>query len=257
MLYSVCQSIFTGLYALNMAAVTDKNAESILLFACGGIFPSEYVNVINLILFVFPNMLVTFFCISFIYNDYRVCAVYVFTRIDNKAGWFVNKALKLFLYSFAFWSSQIAMISAISFIGNIRAYNLRGYISIAIFEIILLSLSNLFFILLGNIISLKSGVITGFLCVLISYSSLVLMASSFFYNINKNFLKLLPTSQAMLILHQNNFLANLYSDYMYAQINGFRIIFSIVYIIFLNVLLVFLGTKIIKNLELIGFEREV
>lgn len=85
---------------------------------------------------------------------------------------------------------------------------------------------------------------------LISFSSVLTLKLQ-----NTNLLKFIPISHSMLIWHEaKNLLPYRYLIGEY--ISNFTIAFSIAYALMIILLLVFIGIKLIDNLEIMGFEKE-
>lgn|GEM_PF-904111 len=254
---SLVLSIVFGLYALNYAEVSGyHNIEGLFLLVFGGIYRSESISVVQLLLFCVPQLMLVLLLAGYMYEDFRICSVYVFTRKYSRRKWFFGKSMHLLLYTAVFMLIQFMVLYLFCVLSGLTPVFERGLLLIVVWEYVALLLLNFFFILVANLLVLRLATNIGLLCTYVLY--LVLCTTAFIGASAPGMLiaKANPIANAMLVWHDHDILVKFYSDHIFGFIEDFRLSFSTIYHICLDILLLIAGLIAINNADVINFEKE-
>ncbi|NLU53325.1 MAG: DUF2705 family protein [Clostridiaceae bacterium] len=253
---SLVLSTVSGLYALNFSQVAGyPHVEGLFLLVFGGIYRSDSVNLIQFLIFCVPQFLFILILAGYMYEDFKISAVYVFTRNYSRRKWFLEKSKHLFLYSITYVLMQLVVIYLFGKF-TVHPLNQDAFLLIVTWQFAAMILLNFFFIMSANLLVLKLGSSIGLLSTYvfcIALYTLVLIDSK---TSRALFAKVNPVSNAMLIWHDHSLIIQFYEDFMLGFIKDFRLSFSLIYLLVLNLFLILGGAVITNNADIINFEKE-
>lgn len=247
-------AFFIGVSTLSWIQLEGPYFEKLFLIGYGGVpLPLEIKSYLRLMLsLLVPQVFLVFILAEYMLMDFTICSVYVFTRTPKRNKWFIRKTLELLLFTALFYLFQFTALFVIGQITGLAVSDISAFINLIVSEFVLLVLISFIYVLAANILSLKIGINHSFLAIvlLVSLSSVSILKLQ-----NTNLLKFIPISQSMLIWHEAKNISS-YRDLIGEYIPNFTIAFSIAYALIVISLLVFIGIKLIDNLEIMGFEKE-
>lgn len=249
-IFAVC----IGGFALGWVRQAGPCIENLFLAGYGGIpMPLEIDSYLRIVLIILvPQVFLIFILADYMLKDFTICSVYIFTRANQRRGWFARKCLDLLLFTALYYLIQFVALFFFGQIGGLVIYNQSALIYILVNEFTLLVLLGFIYVLTVNILSLKVGINHAFLTII-----LFLTVSSAFTIIfgAGEMLKFIPVSHAMLIWHDSERLL-LYRDFIGGYLSNYTLAFSMVYLLLVLLLLVIIGIRLVDRLEIIGFEEE-
>lgn len=210
----------------------------------GGIFNKDF-SIMGVIFLEFPLLMLCFFAAGFMLEDYSASCIYVFTRSKSPARWLVKKVWQLFLLDFCFY---LLLFAALYVSLPFRKMRILPATFPQSAVILLLSVLCTYMILLPiNLLALRLGTVKAYLIGIAAY--VFLLAAGIYSPPAVS--KWLPVSQGFYAWHTPLWFAK--GSKLKSQITlpGFRLEYSILYIIIVILIEIIVGLYILTKSDLL------
>lgn len=234
---STVEIFFTVSWHINGAEV---------FFDCfGGAQLSKSLEILALIYFLLPTLLLCFVTAGFMQEDYSTCCIYVFTRSENPTRWLLRKALRLFAQDLCFY---LLLFAAVLVSLPIRGMTVTPTLILQASAILFLSALCAFMILLPiNLMALRLGTVKAYLIGIAAYVFFLMVGIYSPIGVSK----WLPVSQGLYAWHTPLWFMS--GSELKSQITlpGFRLEYSILYIIIVILIEIIVGAYILTKSDLL------
>ncbi|NLD47408.1 MAG: hypothetical protein GX660_09445 [Clostridiaceae bacterium] len=251
-------SIFIALYAINLLRLENIiSLESLYIIGYGGLFTYDFdSNIVSFARVLVPQFIIIYLLADFMYNDFKICSVYVFTRANKRKYWFLKKFLSLLFITSLYYMAHFVILLVMGFLNGFRVERFDVFIMVVVSSFVLHTLVGFLLVCSVNLLALKFGINFGYLCVLI-FNTVFTMIPSVTYGLFDNvIIKILPSSNGMLLGHSNDFVKDFSERFGFDTIEGFSIIFSMTYFIVLILIIFYIGARWIETLDIINDNKE-
>ena len=241
-----------GIYnAYTCTMFESKNLESLLLLSFGHLELGK--EIFPVLFWIAPQLYLIWILRDCISSELNANAAYIFTRTGKRAGWLLSKLLFLLILNLLYWLIQFTVLYVVGSIAGFGFYNIQEGIQLIFRQYMLMAMLSYFYILVANILSLKSNVIIGyFVAVFINIFSIFI--SSFFYKYlekGPTLIKFLPSSQAIITWHDSiSGFPNKLGLFKF-RLSGFSVMYSIVYLIIFCLIFIIYGCYSIEHMDIV------
>ncbi|MDD5622214.1 MAG: hypothetical protein PHQ09_03490 [Actinomycetota bacterium] len=242
-----------GVYNVHTCIIFEsKYLESLFLLSFGHLGLDDII-IIMILLWITPQLFLIWILRDCISSELDASAAYIFTRTKKRSGWLLSKLLFLFIINLLYWLIQFTVLYLIGIITGFGFYNIQEGILLIFRQYVLMVLLSYFYILIVNILSLKSNVIIGFFTA-VSINIISILISPFFYKYLEKgpvLIKLLPSSQAIVTWHDSiTGFSNKLGLFEF-RLSGFSIIYSLVYLIIFCLAFIIYGCYSIEHMDIV------
>lgn len=226
--------------------------ETLLLTIYGGLDLSEIKQLIPVVSWLMPQLLIMYVLGNYISENLYNNATYIFTRTEKRYKWLLKNIMNLLVYCTFYYLIQYLLIAITSIITgadpimttesmfniiNIYTLNiLNSFLFILFINILSLFINELYSLIVGLTVNIGSIFMAGFI-----YE---------FYESKIHIIKAIPFVQAFYSLHSDLIILQTYKEIDYFHMNNFPVSFSYLYILTLIILIVWLGTYRICNKDI-------
>lgn len=255
---STVMALFVALFWINYLKHFGNVSIEVFEIFCGGFLPFPHTGLNNWIVpylfYAVPRLYIVLTMGDFFYEDFRVCAVYVFTRKDNRLSWFLRKLYIILILILMYFIGFLVITVFLGFISGLKIVSFLSFLLISVVFVILNFFSSLLFILLANILSLytnpRISILYSVLLWLIFFGPALVYSG----NIQLLLIKVSSVLQEVLIWHDDNFLTDYNSVFGINPVQGFNMWWLLlIFVIYLSIV-IFFGIKIIKTVGI--FDRD-
>lgn len=242
------------LYSYNSSMQNGNAFDFILSTICGGNIYIEQ-NIINLIISIFPYILLLYLFSDSFLENYSTCYAYVITRHVKKEYWFLKYSATLFInISLIFIITELeGIVIAVFFNLKYPIFNL-DYFKLFFTTWLLMTLSIYIFSLIQNLISLKSGRAISF--VIVTFIYIISLLIGLIVNSSNTFIKLLIPLNQLYIAHTDRITSGFEILSNKNAIPNFTMLFSIFLLIFYILIINILYLIILKHSDFLDVVRE-
>ncbi|MDQ0884719.1 hypothetical protein [Peribacillus sp. V2I11] len=251
--FTIAIGIFLGFYFSPYMNITnaEKDIISIIIFSYGHLEISGINNVLPVLIWIFPQVFLMHKLGGYISDYISLFSVYIFTRTNNRVAWVLKLFGDLLLKVSIYYSLQFIGVFIVILINRVDMINFT-IVKDIILVYLLVVLSGYFLVVLTNVLStlLKSNysyIIILFLYVLSIFSAGVI------YNHFPDklyFIKYIPFFQSLITWHDSGTFLLKYTNLLNLSIEGFTIIYSLIYLIVCSVLVITYFSIRIKRLDI-------
>ena len=251
-------SIIIAMNALNFLKLENIDSlEYMYIISYGGLFTFDIEhNIFGFFKILVPHILLIYLLAYYMYNDFKICSVYVFTRSNKRKHWFIKKYFSLLFITAVYYFVQFLIVFLIGTIYKFRPESIKLFTLIVTTDFILLTLTGFLLVISTNLLSFKLGTNFAYLSLIIADGAMIMLPAALHGVLDNLIIKLLPTSNGMLIWHSDNFLRLFSQKLGFEFIEGFSVLFSIIYILILLAAIFFIGIRFIEILDVINEEKE-
>jgi len=263
-IYKICLaatiSIIIGMYAINLMRIENNTSLEILyIIGYGGLFSFDFdSNIFGFLRVLVPQFLLVFLLAEYMYSDFKICSVYVFTRANRRHSWFLKKFFSLLIITLVYYVVQFVILLVMGVLSGFSPERFDVFVRVVISSLVLHVLIAFILVCVANLLSLKVGINFGYMCVII-FNTVMIMTPSVTYGLfdNSIIIKILPGSNGMLLGHSDNFVKVISDKFGFDTLEGFSVSFSIIYLITIIIVLFYIGSKLIEYLDIINDNKEV
>ncbi|QIB26968.1 hypothetical protein [Caloranaerobacter azorensis] len=231
----------------------DLSLETLIIFTNNFLpYPQEnmFLWFVLYIIYFAPKLLALFILGDFFYEDFRICSVYVFTRKDNRVSWFTNKLFKMIKYILIYYVCITVIIAIVGVINGFNVDDVNNFLLIFISIVVLNGMVTLIFVLLTNILSLYTNAEISLVVTLLIYAVLHIPSFIKIDRLQDLIIKLSPALQSVIVWHDDSFLVKYNSSFDMPMISGFNVWWSLLILSLCLILIIFIGIKAIKTVEI-------
>lgn len=187
-------------------------------------------------------------------RDFKRSAVYILTRKDSRLSWYFNKLYFISLYILSFLITFVITTALFALANKFKVESFFKVLLCCAVIVLLNFISIILFTMVANILSLYVSSRISFLLTITVW--LIFFVPSFISLNDFNYLliKFSPVLQDVLSWHSDRFIVDITGIFGIDRINGFNILWSIFILAIYFSIVVIIGIKIVKNIEI--FERD-
>lgn len=207
----------------------------------GGSYHREDTKYYLLMSSVFSVIIFQFLFGRYIYDDYQISSVYIFTRRPNRTYWFLNKCLLLFVFTVIYtvtYTSSVLILAIRQSTVAVNSYDIKLYVIVTLSFILFTYVSTL----LINVLAIRFGSSFGFVIVFIGFILLTQLA------IHHNSIIILRNFPFLLKLNPVSYLVIVWDLTNYINL--------LIYYIILIILIITISDYYIKHMDIGLIDRE-
>ena len=216
-------------------------------------FPGK-AELMSTLLYALPRLYLIAILGNVFAQDFERCAVYIFTRKNNRLSWYFSKLHFISLYVFSFLTTFVINTVIFALASKFKVESILKVLLFCAIIILLNFLSITLFTIVANVLSLCTNSRISLLITVMVW--LIFFVPSFISLNDFNYLliKFSPVLQAVLSWHSDRFIVDITKIYGIENINGFNILWSIFILAIYFSIVVIVGIRVVKNVEI--FERD-
>lgn len=253
-LFGIVLAVFLSIYGIGIVkAFNYKSLEALFLLTYGNLNIYDIKYVIPALVWILPQIYLTYVLGDYISNHLNRNAVYIFTRTDKRRKWLLSRVLNLFAFTVIYYVAQFLIVYLIGSAYGLAIANQNVGMSTILSEFMLLILLSYLFVLTINIMSLAINVTYSYLIVT-AVSIISVFITGFielFGGIGGKLIKLLPTSQGVITWHDSRFLVENYFELFRFSLSDFSLMYSTAYLILFCTVLILWGMFKINRMDII------
>jgi hypothetical protein len=208
---------------------------------------------ISFMAYLLARVLILFILGDFIYEDFRICSVYVFTRKDSRASWFIGKIVRSVAYILMYYMGFIIIGASIACACGLSLISIGRLVAFSAAAVGLDTLTSLIFVLLTNILSFYlSAEISLFSTIALYIIGWMPSLVNIGDGVRKLSITISPVYQPLLTWHDDSFLSGYISFLNLSTMPGFKTMWSFVVLLLYLILMIYIGLMVVKNVEIIG-----
>lgn len=243
-------SIFIFLCLAHMFDAKNDTCEYLILRSLGYQQISGW-NILYLVLQTIIFFIELILFSSIIFDDLNSAMVYIFTRRNQRLVWYIYKFGTIIICTLLFNTFLFFSISLLGIISGFPIGNYATFLKIFVIFIASKGLTDIVYLLWSNILSMFFPIPRVMLFSWLLQTPLYVLSIRLIYMIGDWVVFLSPPIQGIVGLHDVPQIALQYGDIFEYWIPDFTIPYSVVYMLFLTIIVFFVGYLFIRKRDLL------
>lgn len=250
----VLVSLFISLFNISELTkynIPNLNSSHLIVFSYGYLDPSSIKQLIPVIIWISPQLLLIYLLGGSIYNNLQNKIIYTFTRTNKRIKWFFNQSNYLFINVFLFYLINFLITILVGSLNNIEI--ITKNVLIILIVLLIQVFGSYLLLLFINMLSLYFKISYSYVAVL-SLTLFLIMFSGLIFEFSRShikFIKWLPTSQSFISWH-NLYLVHDFQNLIHIDyLEGFKLNFTFSYYFIFYLIIMSFSMRKINKMDII------